>query len=1567
MKHKQLFIFAAFLLIFCVFPLNQGSSPNTQNDVPYVTPSPAVTFNPTNQSVPLTSYNQSTANYNYKGVGADQWGRGADGNYKTNTSDAWGISGNPSGWTTTETGGVIDIVASYLDHSYPVSILDTSTNGPLAIEKTFPVITTANIPQVSFWYVPNPTTRRIHISDYDIGVMLLLDFSAAGVFNSYYATGLKTVTTLPLNVWSFIRIVCINAGEHQIYVNEALQGTFINYANMTTLGIDAVNIKEIGTTQNSAYPTYVDALYWGNVTADANATWGLKNPSLYTRTESGCSIAVDPGHKGHTYPINFQGTSAPGTTTMRIENTYTEVPTAQSPQLSFWYHYDGLSTLFYWKRTAASANTLLLVLSTIIENFNGATWATIHTGMTADNWYFLRFKQTSATTYNLYVNEALIGGFTWAGSSPTGMGYVYLHRQWTATVGSLMLDGIYHGSNATAASASFNVQTNTDGSPQLSATAAGELHMNTLFNVSAVYPFRNLFNTITVNLRGNTSVWQSPTISIYNGATFMVLQTLTDSSTTRASFLTSSLSSYYNATSLWLRFDWSNTTVPTCLWIDSLSVVFSYTTTAEINNLELNTYTVQQVKITNLALGNTTTVFCPYVKNISLPVGTYSIYSEQQGWQFVQNLTVSFAYEPVTLLIPAYNVKNCQINTFEPINVLVHHWATGLNETYFVPLTLNISLPTGTHGFYASQNNQWVVIQNVTLTYAYQNCSVNFTPNLAIYSEESQIVSTTFNSVNLLYTENFTGWNTNYEYVEVQVPSETSVAGNDTVGFAASNMSYVGWFYVWYLHTYVYQNYYRYSNASMTRLANIWSMPAEHVLNTSYYLEYVTGLVNATVKLYASNQSGAVQYFRDYAFTTYGYYNITYPFLQDSLQFTHGNVNGSAIFTDNGWSWNMMSLTVDRIFHNSSQVSFYDETGNNTVQFTKSFVPITTATGDTLNLFLEADGATNVTVQVGNTNHTITVLGTQAVSIPLTAATVNSISIYMSPFARGRLILRAMNITHNTAVSGNFILEPQAGKLVYLPAGTYSVVSTFLNGEIIDQQLLTVIGGTIQNLFIRNQLTAAQVLFYDPGGDVIPFETFRTYLTKQTNNASVRELMPDAHFNAPTNSPVFLEVYDRFGRLLVNETHTVETFIDITIPVYSLKFYNQQPFFNYINVTTDPATSTIWSEWMAPGEIVEYNLYPGNYLLTLSSNENSSTTVYSFALVGDDIFLLTSQNTLANVIANILNTNATLGNQILNVEINVTNQNSGINSQIVNLNLNLNNVNSSIGDLLLYTMSNVTAVGNNITTLYYYSQTGFMSLQNNINFSFVELNASVWLVNNSIYTGVNALSASLSNINNTVAGNLTWLIQFSPELTAIYTNTLFAENLTWSSDPDVVRAQTELYTILNNYRNQSAELQVKYGTEIKSFYLGAQDTFTQAMLNYSQFPMQYRVIDASNGQLLEPWKPVTGKNISVGFYDEVVPATPDQIRLEIKDYLMMALFGVVICAVIAVLYLKTKADLESIPESKRKKQERPGVINHTSAYFTEPTRRLPKSSSSTGLLIAGIIIIVFLIVLFLTR
>jgi hypothetical protein len=251
------------------------------------------------------------------------------------------------------------------------------------------------------------------------------------------------------------------------------------------------------------------------------------------------------------------------------------------------------------------------------------------------------------------------------------------------------------------------------------------------------------------------------------------------------------------------------------------------------------------------------------------------------------------------------------------------------------------------------------------------------------------------------------------------------------------------------------------------------------------------------------------------------------------------------------------------------------------------------------------------------------------------------------------------------SVSKDGILFPDDIDEYQIASGNYTF--SYIKGS--DSEVSVNFDLTQNRLLKINRSRMCYLTYSNQRGEHLFFDNYKTYL----NGSLIYENI----FYRDIGDIVGIEIKDRYDISIKNDTYTVvagDNYIPITLTTYSLKVMNQQEIFNWINITRDPnyyESSMYWSEWIAPNEIIEFTLFAGYYKINLTDNENSGSSYYSYTLNGDDVLLISSGNTISNLIINIANVNTTIGNQITNVQIDLTNQNSNINNTIINIDINL--------------------------------------------------------------------------------------------------------------------------------------------------------------------------------------------------------------------------------------------------------------------------------------------------------
>lgn len=130
-----------------------------------------------------------------------------------------------------------------------------------------------------------------------------------------------------------------------------------------------------------------------------------------------------------------------------------------------------------------------------------------------------------------------------------------------------------------------------------------------------------------------------------------------------------------------------------------------------------------------------------------------------------------------------------------------------------------------------------------------------------------------------------------------------------------------------------------------------------------------------------------------------------------------------------------------------------------------------------------------------------------------------------------------------------------------------------------------------------------------------------------------------------------------------------------------------------------------------------------------------------------------------------------------------------------------------------------------------------------------------------------------------------------------------------------------VYTMLiNNNFTTSMELSIQrigIGIEFRQI-IPAQYGFDIRLLANVEYGIHMYY---TNGTLAESKTVLLNENykqISFGFYSEPVSITPEDIKIEMKDYLMLTIIAVISLTVIALILIKKSKDLENVPKTLRK-------------------------------------------------
>lgn len=213
----------------------------------------------------------------------------------------------------------------------------------------------------------------------------------------------------------------------------------------------------------------------------------------------------------------------------------------------------------------------------------------------------------------------------------------------------------------------------------------------------------------------------------------------------------------------------------------------------------------------------------------------------------------------------------------------------------------------------------------------------------------------------------------------------------------------------------------------------------------------------------------------------------------------------------------------------------------------------------------------------------------------------------------------------NTTIPSQFLVYPYRSRFSNLTdtlAVEYNVTDQYGNYLINN----TVVGNFTDYLnlnYTSPEMVDCLTTYSDQQGNYLNWFGYKT----RVNGTLIYEPIIQREVGSILN----VSVYDRFDNYITSTLHTVtrgDNFISQIITLYSLKIYNQQDSYAYVNLSST-ISSAYWSEWVAPDEIIEYRLVSGDYQLNVTKYEETTiTSEYDYTLVGDDILLINSQYTL---------------------------------------------------------------------------------------------------------------------------------------------------------------------------------------------------------------------------------------------------------------------------------------------------------------------------------------------------
>jgi hypothetical protein len=105
---------------------------------------------------------------------------------------------------------------------------------------------------------------------------------------------------------------------------------------------------------------------------------------------------------------------------------------------------------------------------------------------------------------------------------------------------------------------------------------------------------------------------------------------------------------------------------------------------------------------------------------------------------------------------------------------------------------------------------------------------------------------------------------------------------------------------------------------------------------------------------------------------------------------------------------------------------------------------------------------------------------------------------------------------------------------------------------------------------------------------------------------------------------------------------------------------------------------------------------------------------------------------------------------------------------------------------------------------------------------------------------------------------------------------MFSQLLNWSDvafNYSLMESRIDVWEFINNYKNQSIEVHLRYQDIIDNLTITAQNSISQYLPKYDT---DYNLWSVEDQEYLDDWKPLPeNRTVPFGFYEETIPDIPD--------------------------------------------------------------------------------------------
>jgi hypothetical protein len=158
----------------------------------------------------------------------------------------------------------------------------------------------------------------------------------------------------------------------------------------------------------------------------------------------------------------------------------------------------------------------------------------------------------------------------------------------------------------------------------------------------------------------------------------------------------------------------------------------------------------------------------------------------------------------------------------------------------------------------------------------------------------------------------------------------------------------------------------------------------------------------------------------------------------------------------------------------------------------------------------------------------------------------------------------------------------------------------------------------------------------------------------------------------------------------------------------------------------------------------------------------------------------------------------------------------------------------------------------------------------------LDLTNQILLVNNTIYSAILDVYTSIEFNSDNILGNISLTYQQNDFLTELYKKTTFSSLLNWSDvafNYSLMESRVDVWEFINNYKNQSIEVHLRYQDIVDNLTITAQNSIYQYLPKYDT---EYNLWSVEDQEYLDEWQPLPeNRTVPFGFYEETIPDIPD--------------------------------------------------------------------------------------------